>query len=97
MTGNKFIRWIEKVAEDGKVITDKIKSIIFESMLMNIMPLTKKKPKMKMVLRIQRSVLLTFDFNFFDFTLVFIIVKSLKVRNDELELFGFTIYFLIFP
>jgi hypothetical protein len=58
---------IEKVAEDGKVITDKIKNIIFESMLMNIMPLTKKKPKMKMVLRIQRSVLLTFDFNFFDF------------------------------
>jgi hypothetical protein len=31
----------EKVAilEDGKVITDKIKSIIFKSMLMNIMPL----------------------------------------------------------
>jgi PAS domain-containing protein len=42
---------------------------------------------MKIVLRIQRSCSSYFDFNFCHFTLVFIIVKSLKVRNDELELF----------
>jgi PAS domain-containing protein len=42
---------------------------------------------MKIVLRIQRSCSSYFWF-FVIFTLVFIIVKSLKVRNDELELFA---------
>jgi hypothetical protein len=36
-----------RYSKDGKVITDKIKSIIFKSMLMNIMPLNKKNRKWK--------------------------------------------------
>jgi hypothetical protein len=57
----------EKVAilEDGKVITDKIKSIIFKINVDEYNALKLRKPKMKIVLRIQRSCSSYFDFVIF--------------------------------
>jgi PAS domain S-box-containing protein len=80
----------EKVAilEDGKVITDKIKSIIFKINVDEYNALKLRKTENEN--SIENSEILFFlllILIFVIFTLVFIIVKSLKVRNDELELF----------
>jgi hypothetical protein len=66
----------EKVAilKDGKVITDKIKSIIFKINVDEYNALLRK-PKMKIVLRIQDPVLLTFDFNFCYFYASLLLLK----------------------
>jgi hypothetical protein len=97
----KFIRWIWKVAilKDGKVITDKIKSIIFKINVDEYNALKLRKTENENSIEnseILFFLLLILIFSFF--TLVFIIVKSLKVRNDELELFTASQnYFLIIP
>jgi hypothetical protein len=97
----KFIRWIWKVAilEDGKVITDKIKSIIFKINVDEYNALKLRKTENENSIEnseILFFLLLILILSFF--TLVFIIVKSLKVRNDELELFTASQnYFLIIP
>jgi PAS domain S-box-containing protein len=80
----------EKVAilKDGKVITDVIKNIISKINVEEYNALKLRKTENEN--SIQYSEILFFlllILIFVVFTLVFIIVKSLKVRNDELELF----------
>jgi PAS domain S-box-containing protein len=80
----------EKIAilKDGKVITDEIKSIISQINVDEYNALKLRKTENEN--SIQNSEILFFlllILIFVIFTLVFIIVKSLKVRNDELELF----------
>ncbi|TDE02640.1 ATP-binding protein [Flavobacterium hiemivividum] len=80
----------EKIAilEDGKVITDSIKSIIFKINVDEYTALKLKKSENEN--SAQYSEILFFlllILIFVIFTLVFIIVKNLKIRNDELELF----------
>ncbi|MEZ7498585.1 PAS domain S-box protein [Flavobacterium sp. Arc3] len=80
----------EKVAilKDGKVITDVIKNIISKINVEEYNALKLRKTENEN--SIQYSEILFFlllILIFVIFTLVFIIVKSLKVRNDELELF----------
>jgi PAS domain S-box-containing protein len=80
----------EKIAilKDGKIITDEIKSIISKINVDEYSALKLRKTENEN--SIQYSEILFFlllILIFVIFTLVFIIVKSLKVRNDELELF----------
>ena len=80
----------EKIAilEDGKVITDKIKSIIAKINIdeYNVLKLRKIENE-KSIQNAEILFFLLLILIFVVFTLVFIIIKSLKVRNQELELF----------
>ena len=80
----------EKIAilEDGKVITDNIKSIIAKINIdeYNVLKLRKIENE-KSIQNAEILFFLLLILIFVVFTLVFIIIKSLKVRNQELELF----------
>lgn len=76
------------ILKDGKVITNEIKSIISRINVAEFKALELRKTENEN--SIQNSEILFFlllILIFVVFTLVFVIVKSLKVRNDELELF----------
>ncbi|NGY38815.1 PAS domain S-box protein [Flavobacterium sp. XN-5] len=80
----------EKIAilKDGKIITDSIKNIIYKIKVDEYNALKLKKSENEN--SVQYSEILFFlllILVFVIFTLVFIIVKNLKIRNDELELF----------
>jgi PAS domain S-box-containing protein len=76
------------ILKDGKVIINEIKSIISRINVAEFKALELRKTENEN--SIQNSEILFFlllILIFVVFTLVFVIVKSLKVRNDELELF----------